>query len=209
VRIGILGGMGALAGVRFLSMVVEECQKRGSKEDSDFPEITFVNLTSRGMNNTGVINADVFLKDLQYGVNILRRSGVYKIVMACNTAYLFLHRLRHDGTDILDMPKLAVQSLNGDSFGVICSDTSRLNKLYGEAIYCTDDQQVRVDTVIDRVMSGKHCEPDRLMIGAIMNELKQRGAKQIILGCTELPLVMRSYEEFVDPYEIVIKKLLS
>lgn len=211
-RIGILGGAGARAGARAFDLLIGECLKRGARKDSDFPQVVLFSMNSAGMDETGVINSDEFRCDLQRGINVLRRADCSRILIACNTAHIFHSDLQRGSpdTEILDMPTMALAACDSKPIGVLCSRSAREVRLFGNVIYSTDACQSRIDTVIGRVISGWGSEPDRLRVLEAANKLRDQGAKSIILGCTELPLVMHGQEQdFIDPMRVAVQQLLA
>ena len=120
-RIGILSGLGAAAGVRFLDMLVKECQNRGASKDSDFPEIVLFNMSSEGMDETGIIKPDIMKEDMLNGISFLDNCQVEVILIACNSVYVYYDYLQdHSFAKIINMPKVAMKFC-GENYGVLCS----------------------------------------------------------------------------------------
>ena len=50
----------------------------------------------------------------------------------------------------------------------------------------------RIDRIIfDELVNGVFREESRLYFNAVMEKLKARGADAVVLGCTEIPLIVR------------------
>jgi aspartate racemase len=212
-KIGILSGMGAAAGARFYSVLVEECQRLGAKCDSDFPEVVLYNVSSKGMDETGVCDESTLKVDLLAALKHLDACGCELIIMACNTIHIYLRLLQHHTkAEILNMVDLTQQSAMANSVGVVCSRTSRDRGLY-LGIQVTDEQQDEVDAMIGRVIAGYsgtaiHAR-DKMTLMGIIDSLFERGAQRVIIGCTELPLITERRTGTIDPAEIVIRRALT
>lgn len=220
-KIGIISGLGAAAGARMYSDLIKEYQSNGAKEDSDFPEIIVHSLSSKGMDETGIVNEELIKSDLTNSIEMLNREGVEWIIIACNTVHIYHSYLQSKSkATILNMVEIACNSVKRfNKIGVISSSTTRKTKLYIDAlskfgiyvINTTNEQQKLVDEVIDKAISGKLTAIEHSIIHEIQLNMKVRGAKKIILGCTELPLtgVMTTTDSCIDPSIEMIKKVIK
>jgi aspartate racemase len=209
--IGILSGMGAAAGAYFYSSLIREYQRRGAHKDSDFPEVFLYNLPFNGTSENGIESEDRFISDLQKGVALLNNYGVSYIVITCNTAHSYLDRLDSQAS-FVNMVKLAQDECKGYSFGVICSRTAREMNLYSQATFhVTDEQQILVDSIIQHEIEGTYPEKwyDWNILVSIIVSLVQRGSERIILGCTELPLVLEGKRLFESLYPFPVSNIID
>lgn len=215
-RIGIISGIGAAAGARMLVSLIAECQRRGAKRDSDFPEIMLHSMQSEGLDNTGIADEGAFRMELLSSVLTLNRCGVDLIMIACNTAHLYHKELQEiSRAEILNMVDIAAEGLEGKSVAVFSSRTTRDTGLYATAlirqgvqrvIEANDDTQKKIDMIIAHVMAGINTSKDRELLSEIVNEYG-KNADTVILGCTELPVVLT--EGCIDPMEKIIARALS
>jgi aspartate racemase len=209
-RIGILGGMGAAAGVRFLDLLVKECQRRGARCDVEFPEIVLYSIASSGMDETGITNPKRMRDDLSDGVTLLNDCDVDVILIACNSVHVYHDELqRNSKARIVNMPKLAV-AMCPEVFGVICSRSAREATVYpATAMYPTWIDQEQVDDIIERIIGGTTKASDSPTLQTMIKHLFKAGAKKVILGCTELPLILPDIENVIDPARIAIAEVLN
>jgi aspartate/glutamate racemase len=211
VRIGILAGMGAAAGVYFYDTIVKECQKMGCRRDGDFPEIIIYNMSSYGISETGEIDESVLKNDVLNGICLLTRNSVSSILLACNTAHVYFdYFYEKSGGILVNMPKCAIDSCGGDSFGVLCSRTAR--SVYSGGLFVTDREQGYVNEAIEHAISGEISELDeeRMYAVAVSLRLRDNPVKKVILGCTEIPLVLRRKEPWiVDAGLVAIQEVLK
>ena len=208
-RIGILSGMGAMAGARFLIKLIQACQRKGASCDADFPEIVLFNLPSKGMDNIGLVDPELMKADLLHGIDMLNRCEVDVIVVVCNTVHLFFNHMQHHSmAPIWNLVSETVEYCTGKSFGVLSSRTTRDSHLY-PGVLATDEQQEVVDKLIDRVICGINNRDDIFELYTLATRMaEQNGIDVVILGCTELSILNPHTPLFVDPAELAIEELI-
>ncbi len=218
-RIGILAGMGTMAGAHFFTEMIQECQRQGATNDDDFPEIVLYNLKPMGMSEKGIANESLFKKSLISGVKFLNNCKVSMIYIICNTAYIFYEFLQiHSIAKIIHIPRIVVKSLKDcNSIGIISSASTRKAGLYKKALWeygiksiePNKKQQNAVDKVIGKLISGKYSDKDKSILENIIDNMFVFGAEKIILGCTELPILIQSVNNVIDAGKRAIKETLK
>ena len=69
-----------------------------------------------------------------------------------------------------------------------------LNTYGVDTITLSTEDQKELDEMIRDVVGGNHTEHEQKTLTMLANKLKDSGAEEILLGCTELPLVFpRNY----------------
>ncbi len=221
--IGILSGMGAAAGSRVLKLLIKECQRRGAKEDSDYPEILLYNLPAEGMNAKGIADENRIRTELKSGVDLLNKAGCRLIIIACNTVHIYREMLqRASDALILDMPAAAVRACKGcKKVGLLTSNTMRQTELYDQMlkkmlgaipVHISDFEQGAIDLTIGRIIAGNWEGRHEYAMQSIINDLlDDGGAEKVILGCTELPLLPLVFPAgvLVDPAQHIIEEALD
>jgi aspartate racemase len=220
-RIGIIGGLGAMAGVRMAQQLVELSQERGANRDEDFPDFLLLNVPARGMSEKGLVDPEFVFSALRKAVKLLSHAKCKYIVVACNTAHVFHTQLNNSThAEVLNMIEAAADAVKGcKAVGVIGSETTKAIKLYGKAlakrgireIRTTDKEQDCVNNIINQVIAGRLKDIDRFRLAQVVDNLGNRGAERTILGCTELPvaLLKRVAPRTVDAGREVMKRALS
>jgi aspartate racemase len=154
---------------------------------------------------------------------ILERSGVGRIVIPCNTAHYWFDDLQRE-TDlplvhIVDAVKRAL-TLRGplrNRVGLLATTATvragvYARRLAADGIDClvpTNDEQASVMDVIHRVKSGANDKSCGEFIRSLSDRLLRRGAHAVILGCTELPLVMPTDgNELIDSTEALARECI-
>jgi aspartate racemase len=79
-----------------------------------------------------------------------------------------------------------------------------------DPIKATDEEQDMIDKLIENVMYGTQSEDHKYLFRRMIDEKYQNGAEAVILGCTELPLLVNQSETYVpliNTTEILAMKL--
>ena len=216
--IGILGGMGPESTILFYQEIIKQCQKQyGAKYDSDYPEIFIYNLpipdVVEELNNTKNVLA-VLIK----GIKKLQSIGVDFIVMPCNTTHYFYEDLRKEISipflSIIENVARKAISKKYKKVGLLATETTVKNKIYNENFnkygieLVLPSEQSRLTKIIKNILAGEKSEKDKVELKIIINELINKGAEAIILGCTDIPILLRKEDlniEVIDSIEVLAK----
>jgi aspartate racemase len=146
----------------------------------------------------------------------LSRGGADFVMICCNTMHLMadevekaarvplLHIADPLGAKIVADGKTRV-GLIGSRFtmedGRIIAN--RLREKFGlDVIVPGEADRIVVDRVIqDELVRGQFLEPSRAAYRAVMARLVEQGAEGIILGCTEIPLLVNAEDAAVPLYD--------
>jgi aspartate racemase len=199
--LGIIGGLGAMAGVRMAETLVQLAQERGASSDEQFPRFILLNAPLKGMGATGFIgNGESIRSGLHHAVKMLSRMDCEYIVVACNTAHTFfseLNSLTH--SEVLNMIDIACDAAaDCKKAGVLCSESTRQLRLYEQAmaerhiipVRATNAEQDMINQVIGNVIAGDNAISDSNLLETVIDSMIKRGAKKAIIGCTELPIAL-------------------
>lgn len=217
--IGIVGGMGPEAGITLFNYILGHTAARTDQEHipvvlmsfpGNFPDRTSF-LEGRETVNPGYSIAEVIQK--------LEAAGAGIVGIACNTSHsveilnVTINELRrsNSGVKLIHMPYEACMFLK-DNFpranriGVMCTNGTYRSKLYEHLLKENGYEAVVPDTdfqndVIHRIIYdrdfGIKANAGHITIVAeqLMNQaiefFRKKKTDAIILGCTELPLVMK------------------
>lgn len=208
--VGVLGGMGPLATADFLRKLVEATPARVDQEHvpvvvSSIPQVPDRTAAYRGE------GASPLPAMIDSGRRLLA-AGAELLVMPCNTAHLWFDELR----DALDVPMLhlvdaALDEVSGAigppcRIGLLCTDATLASGLYpNRAARSGRRQEVQwvlptAGEMLGRVMPGVEAvkagdlHRGRALLKDAAAALAARGARGIVLGCTEIPLVLGAGE---------------
>lgn len=232
-KIGIVGGVGPAATVDFLDKIVrntkacrdQEHIKVVVEQNPQIPDRT-ANLIADGADPTLALYA---------ACKRLEADDASLIAIPCNTAHAFVERIQPAlSIPIVNMLAATVDYLRTHHpersvVGLLATSGTLASRVYHDIVARTEltllvpseENQARVM----RSIYGEHgikagftdgeCRDDLL---AALHELVARGAQVIILGCTELPLLLAQNDDFnvggqsivlLDPTEILARTCVS
>lgn len=213
--IGILGGMGPNASAVFYQQLINHCQNNYlAIQDNEFPPIIIQSLTLDGFDESGIVDFDLVKNQLICGVKKLEKSGADLIVMACNSVHYFYSDLQKSVNvpiiNLIEIMTQKVESLEIEKVGILSSESTAKLKMFEKefakkkikTIGVGPEDQIKLNHIIEAVMAGQHGLKEKRILKSIITKQKKLGAQAIILGCTELPLV-------VNDDDIKIKVLSS
>jgi aspartate racemase len=130
------------------------------------------------------------------------------LVIPCNTAHIGLREITEAaGCPVLSMiavtlddvvrrgvPRVGVLGFSGAS--PLYLDPLRRRGIHCETIDAT--AQARLDGAIRAVMEGRDDKADTEAALAAVGTLRARGVEGVVLGCTEIPLLLRDEDEAAD-----------
>lgn len=213
--IGMIGGMSWESTVPYYQIVNREVQKRlggvhSAKivlESYDFGEMSVLQHAGRW---------DEARVQMEETGRRLARAGADFVMICCNTMHLMaaavekaagiplLHIADPLGTAI-EAKGLRRIGLLGSCYtmekGAILSD--RLEEKFGIASIVPDEGgRATIDRVIqDELVCGKFLESSRAAYRDIMARMVQKGAQGIVLGCTEIPLLVKPEDASVPVFD--------
>ncbi|MFB6198994.1 MAG: aspartate/glutamate racemase family protein, partial [Halobacteriaceae archaeon] len=61
----------------------------------------------------------------------------------------------------------------------------------------------RVTDIIMNILGGRKLEEDREYLRELIRALRRRGAETVVLGCTELPLLLDAPDGVIDTLDVL------
>ena len=206
--IGLAGGTGWISSAEYYRIINEEINKRsGGLEfarcilySMNYGEIEAFN---RQNNKEGVYDLilDTTLK--------LAASGADFIILCANTLHQFVERLEQE----IDVPFIHIADATADEIRI--KKMSKVGLLGTKQtmemdFYKSRLKEKEIDTLVpelsdrdfiqktisDELLRGVFSDDSRYRFIEICKELSKRGAEGIVLGCTEIPLLLR--QEDID-----------
>lgn len=221
-KIGIASGIGPLAGSDvFAKLLKYAAGTYDAVEDSEYPDVILVNHGIEGVDNVGTLNPQ-FEKDIVSMVNQLEQNQANIIGMACNTAHIYLAKIKTKQNTILvnlidEVAKEA--STLSERYLLLTSSTSKKQNLYqgylkkhNVSFQVTNTQQQELlDEAIGLVMAYKLKEAGKLLT-QVLKSAEQAGFSAVIAGCTELPIAIDNTQDtcgftIVSSNEVLAKTL--
>ncbi len=201
--IGLVGGTGWISSVEYYKIINEEINRRSGG-------LAFARCILYSI-NYGDIDAFNRLDDKEGVYRLildaaskLIRSGADFIVLCANTTHQFADRLEKE----IDVPVVHIAEATADEIrrkninrvGLLGTRQtmemdfykSKLNDRKIEVLVPgPDDRDFIQDTISNELLRGIFSEESRVRFIAICKGLNRRGAEGIVLGCTEIPLLLK------------------
>jgi aspartate racemase len=198
-RLGILGGMGPAASAEYITRLI--AQTSASCDQEHIPFVLW-NEPRTPDRSTSLRNGDD--KPLPYllqGIQVLKAVGCDLIVIPCNTAHFWydeLIKLKVPVVHIVDSVaySLCEAGVNSGTIGIMGTQATIELGLYQERLTdwdCIVPSQDEMDNIvqpaIDLVKAGDMVK-SHTMLMSVVDSLIARGARAVVLGCTEIPLAV-------------------
>jgi aspartate racemase len=209
-RLGILGGMGPAAAAEFVTRLIAQTPATHDQQHIPFVLWNEPRIPDRSTSMQAGDNAPLLW--LLQGIQALKTVGCDYIVIPCNSAHFWYNDMVKMGvpiTHIVDSiaDQLRALDLENITIGVMGTQgtieygiyQSRLEQ-QGWRCLVPDRSEMDffVQPAIDLIKAGKIAE-SQLLLMKVIHSLIDRGARAIVLGCTELPLAIRITQENNTP----------
>ncbi len=202
--------MGPEATAELYLRVISLFQSQGAVNDEDFPEMVILNLPLPDV--VKEINSKDAIKALSYGVEKLEKAEVDFIAIPCNTANYFIDEIKCN-VPIINLPEEVSKQISSKKIGVLGTkftiDNGLFKPFFEEIIYPTEEQGVLITGIILNILSGDKNDLDKEILNEIILEMKSNGAEKVILGCTELPLLIKDSKDIVDTIGVLAKSVFE
>jgi aspartate racemase len=202
-RIGILGGMSPESTVEYYQYITRTYTERYG--DYAYPEVLIYSVSFQPYVDWPEQDRwDLVAQGLSDAARRLQKAGADVIVIATNTMHLVVDPIQASVTvpvlSLLDVVADAILARGMHTVGLLGTRFTMEKGLYQDALarrgitVLVPDETNRayVNTVIyDELIAGQIRDASRARYMAIIEGLAGRGAEGIILGCTEIPLLVR------------------
>lgn len=208
-RVGILGGMGPLAGVELHRLIIDATP---AKKDQDHLEVVLYTNPKIPDRTTSLQEdgGESFATVAQTSVRRMQSMNLDIIAMACMTAH---SRIRHiqSGTDVplLNGISLVQQVLrthySGKNIALLATSGSIQSGIYtndAADIQWNTNYQSTIMEAIYAIKAGRIAS-GQVLLKSTMRRLQTEGSETFVLGCTELGLLYDELQEagfeVIDP----------
>ncbi|MFA6039420.1 MAG: amino acid racemase [Candidatus Peribacteraceae bacterium] len=200
--IGVLGGMGPQASIRFYQLLIGLSESvHGAKRNSDYPHVLLSNLPIPDLISDKQ-NEKKAVRMLTEEARILAEADADFLVIACNTMHLYIDECREAaGLPVLSMietVKRRVLEQQHHRVGILGTSTTLRKGLYTTSLQengvqvvvpVVGDQQ-RLDVIIKAIIAGSFTALREKELREIIHAIEKEEIDALILACTELPLVI-------------------
>ena len=216
ITIGILGGIGPEATGNFYLKLISEIQKQKLvKSNMDYPRI-IINSVPAPELTSKITKAE--LKPYVDGVKQLEQYGADFIVMACNTIHLYHDLLQKEvSIPILNLREavgkfLKKKKLKSVSvFGTSATVENGLYDFSGISYHNPNKEDLeQLSSAIENFNKGHDKEKQITKVSALANKYLKNGAEIIVLGCTEISLMLiDSKIPKIDTVDLLVKTTIK
>jgi aspartate racemase len=223
-RIGVVGGMGPLAGVYLQQLIIEATP--ASRDQDHFQVVCFTNPhVPERMRSLAEDGGRRYADAVRASALLLTRAGVTHLVIPCNTAHARLAEIQR-GVDapFVNMIDLGVRALAarhgaGARVGLLATVGTISERVYQDALpeagfewlLPGEDDQRRVSEAILAVKVNEAARAAGDLLD-VTRRLAERGAVVVVVGCTELSMCLDALRPagvpLVDPLRIVARHLV-
>jgi aspartate racemase len=201
-RIGILGGMSPESTVAYYEYLTHTYTERYG--DYGYPEILIYSVSFQPYVDWPNANRwDLVAEDLSRAANQLVAAGADFILIATNTMHMVFDevqaRVPVPMLSLLDAVAEAVQARRQKTVGLLGTRFTMEKTFYQDALARhgihvlvpgADDRAYVNRVIYDELVAGQVRPESRAEFVRIIHCLRERGAEGVILGCTEIPLLV-------------------
>lgn len=217
--IGVMGGMGPYATLAFFKSILDNTP---AQKDWDHARVIIDNnpqIPSR--TRAFLFGEEDPVPQMIASANSLKAAGADFVLMPCNSAHYFLPRIREQTNipfvDMIGLVSEVVLSMGVRQVGLLAGEVTvkgglyeqRLEKHGVHVLQVSDDEQAVVRSVIEDAKKNAITNGTRSKLRELIGRLAERGAKAVILGCTELPIVLQGEDAgcvLIDSMDVLAKE---
>jgi aspartate racemase len=215
-KIGILGGMSPESTVEYYQYITRTYTGRFG--DYGYPEVIIYSVSFQPyVDWPNQDRWDLVAQGLSEAAQKLEAAGADFIVIATNTMHLVFDQVQAS----VAVPMLSLLDAVGDvvlargieTVGLLGTRFTMEKTFYQDALARKgitvlvpgEKDREYVNTVIyDELVAGQICDESRAGYVSIINKLAQRGAEGIILGCTEIPLLVNEVDTRMPLFDTTV-----
>ncbi len=212
-RIGIIGGLSPESTIEYYKYIVHTYTQRFG--DHNYPEILIFSVSFEPFIGWPRDNKwDLIARELGKAAKSLEAGGADFIVIATNT----MHVVQKEIQAAVAIPLLSILDVVGDAIikeginavGLIGTRFTMDATLYPDAlsergikvIRPEEDDREYVNKVIyNELIAGKFTDESKNGFLRVIDRLQERGAKGIILGCTEIPILLEGEDTSIPLFD--------
>ncbi len=222
--LGILGGLGPLATVYFMDMIVKMTE---AKKDQDHISMIVLNHAAIPDRTDFILDASkpnplpMMVEDAKK----LQAAGADYVVMPCNTAHFFYEQIQHNITvpmlNIIEETVMyAKERMGAKKLGILATKGTisagsyqRMCEKHGIewTVPSLQDEQSLMNIIYNQVKAGKEINITEFL--KIIENMKADGCDAVALGCTELSVINKDFalgrDDIVDSLEVLARRSIE
>jgi aspartate racemase len=201
-KIGILGGMSPESTVEYYQYITRAYTERFG--DYSYPEIIIYSVSFQPyVDWPNAERWDLVAQGLSQAAQKLEAAGADFILIATNTMHLVFDQVQASVSvpmlSLLDAVAQAIQARGLKTVGLLGTKFTMEKRFYQDALARqnitvlvpdAENRQYVNDVIYQELVAGQIRDQSRAGYVAVIDKLAQRGAQGVILGCTEIPLLV-------------------
>lgn len=212
-RIGIIGGMAPESTHLYYKYIIEEYRRRFN--DHSYPEIIIYSV--RFQEFIDLMNKDkwgVIAGKLINISNQLKQAGADFVLIATNTMHRVFEKVAGKSQipllSIVDAVAREIKRSDIDIVGLLGTKVTMDSNFYKKGlsqygidlIVPDEEEKYKIDKIIfDELVKGILLSESKETLLNTVNKLIGKGAEGIILGCTEIPLLIKQEDIDVEVFD--------
>ena len=200
-RVGVLGGMGPMATADFFRKLVEETP---AERDQDHIPVIVYSVPQMPSRDRAITHGtESPLPQMLAGLQALKKQEVDFVAIPCNTAHYWYDELCREGrlpiVHIVDAVCDQLPNITGP-IGLMSTEATLVSRIYHDRLKAhgielivnpPEERDEFINPGIQLVKRGRF-EEAGWAVHRAATRLLERGARKIILGCTELPVALEA-----------------
>jgi len=220
-KIGILGGMSYESTIKYYDLILQKYYER--YQDFHYPEILIYSLNFQKVIDYELGDDEgTYIDYLMTGINSLQNGGMNFIIMAANSPHAVYDKLVQRSQvpilSIVEATAKKAQQENLKKLLLLGIKFTMQSSFYQEFFAKSDmevitpsdtEQDVINEIIFDELVIGKLTKESKNMLLKIVNAYE---VDAVILGCTELPLILQQNDTDVillDTVELHVEAALK
>jgi aspartate racemase len=210
--LGLLGGMGWISSAEYYRIINEEIQKRaGGLQFARCILYSFNYDDIHGAGNTlGWEGVYGLVRDTADKLALIGAEG---IVLCANTSHIFADRLSREITipliHIASATTAEVKRAGLKTVGLLGTRPTMERDFYSAKLKeagvdtivpAPEEREFIHATILNELLRGRFVEESRSRILQITEDLCRRGAEGIVLGCAEIPMIVKEKDAAVPVF---------
>lgn len=215
-KIGIIGGLSPESTVSYYLHITRTYVERYG--DYGYPEILIYSVNLENYHCWRSENRwDLVAENLIDAAKSLQKAGADFGLIATNTMHKVFDVVQNAVSlpliHLVDVTALKAQEMGLKKLGLLGTQYTMSDGFYHEKISQfglnvivphSEDQKIIHKIIVEELVQGKLLEDSRSEYIRIINKLTSKGAEGIILGCTEIPLLIKQNDSSVPILDTAI-----
>ncbi len=209
--------MGPTASQHAHHLLLDKCSESGAKNNDDYPTIIHISINTTDFINGNNDDAEMGFNYIKQKLLVVNMDLIDIGFIACNTAHIFFDRINHlCKNKLISIVDIIPTHIKTKNTGIICSPFSATNNIfnYPNLIFPDNLELKNLNLIIRKVIANRIDKNVLKDFRNIIQSMKNRSCKQIIIGCSELSILVSMIqteydpEFFIDPINLAIEKIV-